>query len=163
MKEKIPFEDLERRCAIYRVNDGFLFSLRNLAFWPFELNTDIRYEHDKSPDTWHMILAYQEQPDDPQASDFVCCASFAFQKYDNHSAYLLQGLGTAPTFQNQGFGRILLSKSREHIVCETGLSLFWCKAPVATVKFFEKCGWYPKGGISKDDENCLYQIMTKKF
>jgi GNAT superfamily N-acetyltransferase len=77
----------------------------------------------------------------PEPSAAVGCVSYMMTKYEGQEAWQLRGMATRPDFAQRGVGRRLVAAAEQVLLQRHPVRLFWCKARVPAIGFYEKLGW----------------------
>lgn len=71
----------------------------------------------------------------------VGCVSYMQAARDGREAWQLRGMATAPDWIGRGVGSQLVAVAHEQLLAEFPIRLFWCRARVPAIGFYEKLGW----------------------
>lgn len=74
----------------------------------------------------------------------VCCATLHQSAWDEHPAWQLRGMATAPEFQRKGVGRALMGFVEEDLAEQRPVLHLWCNARIPAVEFYKQMGWSVK-------------------
>ncbi len=77
----------------------------------------------------------------PRGSAIVGCVSYMMTDYEGEPAWQLRGMATRPDMFRAGVGRKLVAAAQAELLNASPVRLFWCKARVPAIAFYEKLGW----------------------
>jgi GNAT superfamily N-acetyltransferase len=77
----------------------------------------------------------------PRGGAVVGCVSYMLTQYEGESAWQLRGMATRPDLFRAGVGRRLVGWAQRELLAASPVRVFWCKARVAAITFYEKLGW----------------------
>ena len=130
-------------------------SLRQQVLKPFLHADDCGNEGDDAPTTFHLGLY--------QAKKLITICTFLNEPHKNFAAgnpYRLRGMATAPNYQGQAFGQILLENAIA-ILRQKQCDLLWCNARQRAFKFYEKMGFFYQGEFFDLDRIGPHKVMYK--
>lgn len=71
----------------------------------------------------------------------IACASFMRQPIDDHPAWQLRGMATAPPWRNCGIGAALMDFALSELARTGDIRLVWANARTSAVDFYLHHGW----------------------
>jgi hypothetical protein len=129
--------------------------LRQIVLKPFLHSDDCGNPGDLDPSTFHLGLF--------QANALLSVGTFLNEPHVYFSAgnpFRLRGMATAPKYQGQGLGQILLQQGVT-LLRKKQCDLLWCNARLKAFKFYEKMGFFYKGEFFDLDRIGPHKVMYK--
>ncbi len=113
-----------------------IMNLRHGVLRPGLPEETATFEGDTDESTYHFACYLQERGTEP-----ACCVSYMKVNYNGHEAYQLRGMATHEDFRGKKLGSTLMAFAEQEITERTDITVFWCKARVEAIPFYEKQGW----------------------
>ena len=133
-------ETYEIRLKVLRINSPLSF----------------KFQGDLDRDTFHLGVFENKK--------LLAVASFvkSTQSLLKGSQYQLRGMATLESFQNLGFGKILLQEAEVRLR-SLNTEVLWCNARVIAFDFYKKQGFEFFGKIFEIEDVGPHAVMVKKL
>ena len=133
-------ETYEIRLKVLRINSPLSF----------------KFQGDLDGDTFHLGVFENKK--------LLAVASFVKSTHSllKGSQYQLRGMATLESFQNLGFGKILLQEAEVRLR-SLNTEVLWCNARVIAFDFYKKQGFEFFGKIFEIDHVGLHVAMVKRL
>ena len=133
-------ETYEIRLKVLRINSPLSF----------------KFQGDLDGDTFHLGVFENKK--------LLAVASFvkSTQSLLKGSQYQLRGMATLESFQNLGFGKILLQEAEVRLR-SLNTEVLWCNARVIAFDFYKKQGFEFFGKIFEIEDVGPHAVMVKKL
>ena len=103
---------------------------------------EAQFKGDGDPQT-HHFGAFLVKPDG--ASEAIGCVSYMMTTLEGKEGaeptWQFRGMATRDDWARKGIGRALVFEAEEVLVNASPIRLFWCRARVPAIGFYEKLGW----------------------
>lgn len=111
-----------------------IIQLRHAVLCAGKPFSEAQFHGDDHPLTHHFGAFSVEQAT-------IGCVSYMMTPYEGEEAWQLRGMATRPDVAQRGVGRQLVAAAEKVLLQRHAVRLFWCKARVSAIGFYEKLGW----------------------
>lgn len=77
----------------------------------------------------------------PRGSANLGCVTYMLNSHDDEPAWQLRGMAIRPDLARTGIGKGLVLAAQAQLLAMRPCRLFWCRARVPAIPFYEKLGW----------------------
>ena len=77
----------------------------------------------------------------PHGQGCIGCVSYMRAPFEDEPAWQLRGMAVRPDYAKSGIGRSLVAAAQHTLTSGSPIRLFWCKARIVAIPFYERLGW----------------------